>query len=234
MNDFISGAIGGVTGIIVSHPLDTLRIRRQIKLPLTLNGLYNGITPPLIGMGLEKCIVFGVYGYGIHRGYSEFSSGMMAGVACTTIVTPVERIKINMQSGAKLSNINILNIYKGYLPTLSREVPGFGIYFWTYNKMDKKITVPDNLKPLKTMIIGGLSGAFSWLFIYPQDVVKTRLQSEDLGYKTVRECVRDTYKKYGIGFFYKGVHLALVRAFGLHAGVWLGYDYSKKFLEKFN
>jgi solute carrier family 25 carnitine/acylcarnitine transporter 20/29 len=228
--EFISGIFGGITGILLSHPIDTIRIRIQTQTqPLHLNGLYKGIIPPLIGMSLEKSIVFGVHGLMKNRGYSDFISGITAGFACTTIVTPIEKFKINMQCGNK---IKISNLYKGYTPTLFREVPGFGIYFWTYNKINQNkffnnLNLPE---PLKIMFTGGLSGAISWLFIYPSDVIKTRMQSDNLKYNSISYLIKDTYQKYGIKFFYNGIHLAIIRAFILHSGVWLGFIYSNKFI----
>ena len=63
MEQFIFGYISGMAGILVSHPFDTIKthIQSNKPIPRSLNGLYRGIGPPLIGVGLEKSIVFGVY-----------------------------------------------------------------------------------------------------------------------------------------------------------------------------
>ncbi len=52
---------------------------------------------------------------------------------CTLIVTPIDRIKINLQNNTPLNNMN--NLYRGFIPTVCRETPGFGIYLKAnYNK----------------------------------------------------------------------------------------------------
>jgi len=238
MTDYLAGTIGGVTGILLSHPIDTIRIRfqtRKVGDVIKLNNLYRGVSSPLIGMGMEKAIVFGVYNHLYKKTNNDFVSGLGAGLACTSIVTPVEKIKINMQNGMSYRDIlskiiTIKDLYKGFTPTLFREVPGFAIYFSTYNYLKEKLDVKSESQPFKTMMIGGSSGVAAWFFIYPSDVVKSRLQSESLGYKNMRECITHTYQTHGLKFFFSGMSLALLRAFQLHAGVWVGYEFSKQIL----
>ena len=64
--DFFSGIVGGCSGTIVGHPLDTLKTRLQIDLTHKstiktlkgiikhegVKGLYKGISAPLIGSTL--------------------------------------------------------------------------------------------------------------------------------------------------------------------------------------
>ena len=63
MENFMFGYISGMAGILVSHPFDTLKTNIQENKPLTKNirMLYRGLIPPLIGVGFEKAVVFGVY-----------------------------------------------------------------------------------------------------------------------------------------------------------------------------
>jgi hypothetical protein len=72
--------------------------------------------------------------------------------------------------------------------------------------------------------MGGFSGAFAWLFIYPSDVVKSRLKMEGNQYRGLIDCVKKSVKNEGIGVFYRGFYTALLRAVPLHAGVFMGYE----------
>ncbi len=64
--------------------------------------LYKGIIPPLLGVGFEKAIVFGVYEtvskYMDEKKYSFLMkhsiSGAFAGFSASFVVTPYERLKI--------------------------------------------------------------------------------------------------------------------------------------------
>ena len=224
--DFVAGTVGGCFGIVISHPVDTLRIRYQaqkIGEPILRTALYSGVSAPLVGMMMEKSIVFGVYSLVKAKTNHDFLAGLSAGLACTTIVTPIEKIKINLQNGSlSTRTMSIRYLYNGYAPTLFREVPGFGLYFTCYQYLRERYNQEQN--PLKTLLFGGMSGSFAWIFIYPADVVKTRLQSDNLHYTSARECFRDTLKTRGWRFFFKGQPLAILRAFQLHSGVWLGYE----------
>ena len=67
----------------------------------------------------------------------------------------------------------------------------------------------------------------AWIFIYPSDLIKTKMQDVNNNLK-LNEIILDVYKKNGLKGFYKGFHFAAARAIPLHAGVFLGYELSKK------
>ena len=51
--DFMYGAISGMCGVSVSHPIDTIKANVQAGKPVRydLRSLYRGIKPPMIGVG---------------------------------------------------------------------------------------------------------------------------------------------------------------------------------------
>lgn len=237
MSNYISGVIGGFTGVLLSHPFDTIRVNMQtnknmLSIPMTtshiyksgFSSFYKGIGPPLIGVGLEKMIVFGTYHSFTQMGYNPILSGFLAGLSCTVVVTPIERFKILQQTNQSIY-INPKTLYKGWLPTACREVPGFGLYFSFYEYASKHFN-PDK-SPLKTFTIGSMSGGFAWLFIYPADTIKSKVQ---VGCKY--ESIKNNIKTYGISYLYRGFPLGLFRALPLHGGVFLGFELSKKMLNK--
>lgn len=259
MDSYLYGFIGGALGCIMSHPFDTIRVRIQTKsniysksilkcVKLTykegIRTFYKGIIPPLFGIGFEKCLVFGTYDLinktmpmKTNKIKKDIISGGIAGLTATLIVTPIDAIKINMQA----NNMNFMaclkillttnQLYKGINSTFFREVPGFAIYFTTYNYLNEKIST---VNKYKTFLLGGLSGCFSWLFIYPSDVIKARMQSLHLGYKNIYDCLQQTSKNYGFKFFYAGFSMAIMRAFPLHGGAFLGFEMSKNFVNNFD
>ena len=236
--EFASGLIGGVVGTIISHPADTIKTRIQSGSASTLyqsikmGNMYRGVSAPLFGIGFEKLIVFGFYGECKKRGLSDGLSGLVGGFAATLVVVPVDRIKIIMQNKEQITRNVFMpkSLYKGFSITLFRETPGFGIYFTTYNKLtdnfNKEKTLP------KSFVFGSLSGLTAWIFIYPSDLIKTRYQAvrETCGDNTVNKVIANIYKTDGMRGFYRGFHFAIMRALPLHGGVFLGYEYSKKYL----
>lgn len=57
------------------------------------------------------------------------------------------------------------------------QVPGFASYFLTYEYLSRACSRSDGtVSPLVVLTAGGMAGAASWVFSYPIDVIKTRLQ----------------------------------------------------------
>jgi solute carrier family 25 carnitine/acylcarnitine transporter 20/29 len=241
-NDFFYGLCGGFSGTIISHPFDTIKTRVQtntvstIKQAVQMKNLYSGLTAPLIGIMFEKSIVFGFYEKSKQYGFSNFTSGLIGGFMSTIVVTPIDRIKINLQNKEKniKSILNPRNLYKGFTPTIFRETPGFGIYFYTYNKLTERFNAGSNLA--KSFMFGSLSGLSAWIFIYPSDLIKTRYQSAKNGNITLLQTVKtilttNNNSNNPIKSFknlYSGFNLAILRAMPLHGGVFMGYELSKQ------
>lgn len=236
--EFVCGMIGGIVGTVFSHPPDTIKTRIQsgtansIQQAIKMGNMYRGISAPFFGIGFEKLIVFGFYGECKKYGLSDGISGLVGGFASTLVVVPVDRIKIIMQNKEPITKSLFMpkSLYKGFSITLFRETPGFGIYFTTYNNLTKRFNQEKNL--VKSFLFGSLSGLSSWIFIYPSDLIKTRYQSikESNSSNNVSQVIKNIFKTDGLGGFYRGFSLAIMRALPLHGGVFLGYEYSKKIL----
>lgn len=239
--DFNAGLFGGVVGVAISHPVDTVRIRIQTNQRDLFRKIYGGVTPQMFGVGLEKFLVFGNYEklksmqLSKNQNTNIIYSGMISGLLCTSVVTPIERLKINFQEShstleSKMKILrkttNIQTLYRGWSSTLIREVPGYGIYFGLYEMLKRET---NDFKWYHSFIYGGVAGAGSWSVIYPSDVVKTRMQTEGNEKKQLGKCIQEIYREGGINRFYRGFNLAIVRAFMLHAGVFAGYEMYMKY-----
>ena len=62
---------------------------------------------------------------------------------------------------------------------------------------------------------GGISGMISWAFTYPQDVIKSKIQADNLGpqakYKGYMHCYKMTVAKDGYGILTRGMASSLIR-----------------------
>lgn len=67
-------------------------------------------------------------------------------------------------------------IFRGLNITITREIPAFGLYFGTYEAMTRREDATQPLGTFHMLMAGGFAGVFSWLFTYPIDFVKSRLQ----------------------------------------------------------
>jgi solute carrier family 25 carnitine/acylcarnitine transporter 20/29 len=226
-NSYTKGAVSGMFGIILSQPVDSIKTHFQVnpsqKFKYNFKNFYRGVSSPLLGVGLEKAMVFGTYNYLKNNlNYSTPVSGAISGFIASTVVTPYERIKILKQTNhiITLNTLKPSYIFKGMGATFTREVPGFAIYFSTYeylkNKyftsLNKDITIP------ASFVFGGISGSMAWIFIYPQDRIKTIIQSNVSDTLSIKNIITKTYEVGGLKHFYSGFSFAIARAILLHSG----------------
>ena len=235
MQDYLCGCIGGIWGTLTSYPIDTLRVRLQSGIKSN-RSLYSGVVSPMLGIGLEKAIVFGVYNQTQKYTKNDFLSGLNSGIVASLIVTPIEKFKILKQNNPKLTYSSITkdliskgpingtkSLFNGLSACFFREVPGYAIYFSTYNFLNSIINEKYK-NPLTTLVNGGLSGVSAWLVIYPFDTIKTNMQQNNTKFtETARSLIKD-------GRIYRGIHWSLMRAFTLHSCVFLGYELSRKYI----
>ena len=241
-NSIFKGAFAGSFAVAVTYPIDTIKTRIQSGKKIYINmSLFKGIFSPLVAVGLEKSALFWSFNM-INNKYpnlwsqsnnvNNFCTGLSAGLLTTFIVTPFERIKILAQNQRRDTNLNQIKILtnivrkegisalgRGWTATLYREVPGYGFYFATYKYC--KNLFGSNYNLATAWLVGGVTGFVPWIFIYPSDVIKTKMQNENAKFL-------DSYKKIratsGFKGFYKGYIAGLSRAFFIHSFVILGYE----------
>lgn len=246
------GGIAGSIGTIISHPFDTVKIHLQNKQNFgkimdnvkyrTFNGnlqwFYLGMKPSIVGYTIEKTFVFGVYSIihdYFHLDENNFrhrtGDGFISGLIASPSITIFEQIKIDRQIKLE-TKYNLNYLLKGWKYTACRESIGFSIYFNVFHLLSKKYNKNDNdsfgYQTLKTAGIGACSAFISWIPIYPYDTNKTRIQSGGSG-SLLNEfkLAHDITKK--ISVFYKGYHIAMLRAIPFHATCFVIWDWSKKY-----
>jgi solute carrier family 25 carnitine/acylcarnitine transporter 20/29 len=86
---------------------------------------------------------------------------------------------------------------------------------------------------MDTLVSGGIAGVITWASIYPLDVIKTRLQAQDVGATQRNESsallqnsarrqgatqiAREIFRTEGAGAFYRGLGICSARAFVVNA-----------------
>lgn len=200
------GLIAGASGVIIGHPLDTIKVHYQIStkaktLNTNLRYLYRGILPPLLTSGSIQSINFSLYEYFKDqlRSYHYLShspiiflSGAGSGAIISLLATPIGNVKIRQQT-SRLSQESptirqvvahiytshgIRGFYKAYGPMLFMESFGRGFYLYVYDSMKRQLTQRSGVEETLSIKIasGATAGVSSWLLVYPLDVVKARLQ----------------------------------------------------------
>jgi solute carrier family 25 carnitine/acylcarnitine transporter 20/29 len=176
---FIAGNFSGMANVATGHPFETIKVRLQtdgvngrFKGPWDcfiqtiktegIRGLYKGMTPPLLGMGINNSLMFGMFGslkkalgesptnkLGLHQ---IAAAGWVTGFALGTYATPMELLRTRLQtqystSGSEkqgpikiLRNIyqskGIRGLYQGWFTTsLQRSCLAF---WFTGNEIAKR------------------------------------------------------------------------------------------------
>jgi solute carrier family 25 carnitine/acylcarnitine transporter 20/29 len=170
-----------MAGVMVGQPFDTIKVRMQTQTQLAtttlfrsplecvrhtfvnagIKGMYRGMGYPLLAVGAQKSMAFGVYGTIVQHLQGQKSrpslsevciAGMMGGAANSLILTPVDQFKIAMQiqrydattNGMKrLSMIDtartivreqgiVHGVYGNLKATLLRELAMYSVYYTLY------------------------------------------------------------------------------------------------------
>lgn len=170
--------------------------------------------------------------------------GFCSGALQSMLLSPVELVKIRLQLQKTetqkgplrvAKNIwkreGLRGIYRGLGITMIRDAPAHGLYFWTYEYAREKLH-PGCRKSCKeslnTMLVaGGLAGVVSWVFSYPLDVIKTRLQAQTLSswkYNGILDCLRKSVEEGGYVVLWRGLGTAVTRAFVVNGAIFSAYE----------
>jgi len=145
-------------------------------------------------------------------------AGMFAGLVNSFVLSPIELVKCRLQLQTEknpyykgtvdcvtkiLREEGISNgLMKGLVPTITREVPCYMAQFSAYEgtkfsllKLRKWYNPKsdDSLKMTDLLVSGGVAGWFCWLCSYPQDIIKTKLQTQ---FSNNRDVNRVEFPKY--------------------------------------
>lgn len=145
----------------------------------------------------------------------------------------------------------LLNIFKrrgvtgcfhGGLLLMLRDVPTYGLYAVCYEHIlcIIKTGQQDNalLRTSREGFAGGCSGVITWAIAIPVDVVKNRYMADGYNfdnrkYRGLLDCISKTYREHGVNVFYKGISIALLRAFPVSLVCFITYEQTLKICKYF-
>lgn len=273
LKDLFSGAVGGVAQVLIGQPFDIVKVRLQTtsqysgaldaatKIYKNEGALafYKGTLTPLIGIGACVSVQFGGFHYARRvfeaqntakngkpqLSYGQYyAAGAFAGIANTVLSSPIEHIRIRLQTqphGAnrlyngpidcvrKISaHQGVLGgVYRGTAVTLLREAQAYGVWFTTFEYLmnadaARNHIAREAIPTWKIALYGGLAGEMLWISSYPFDVIKSKMQSDGFGanqkYASMRDCFQKVWRAEGLRGFWKGIGPTLLRAMPVSAG----------------
>jgi hypothetical protein len=263
----LASAIGGSCGIGVAFPLDSIKTKIQsaassgektgmkkmfievYKNEGIIKGFYSGLFPTMIGQSLYIASAFSANTWAltqlVESGvspsiYQLCLAGAFGGLVASFVINPIERIKIQMQTGTcdaygnsydcllqTIRSDGVLGLFfRGIDATLLREVPGYALYFLVYSYLSQQASgVIDPM--LASLICGASAGAISCVPIYPFDVIKTNMQNkqtDDNNNNSMMVVAKELKNKFGMRIFYEGITPKLYKAIVSDSVTFMTYE----------
>jgi solute carrier family 25 carnitine/acylcarnitine transporter 20/29 len=269
--ELLHGSLSGLSLVLICHPADTLKTRRQletfrypdmIKRMIKKEGIfsfYKGVLSPMISMPMFKSVIFCSYKLSLlhfernkwfdyNRDLQVGVAGLISGFLNSFVCGPKDlfKVKLQLQKDKKTKKYNgyydiymktfkisgFRNIFQGTLITILRESLGYPVAFVLYEKVLRYYGNgnKDNTTFIHHFIGGAVSGVISWVFIFPFDVVKSRIQALELTTKVkifnnyqILSIFKSIYRKEGIRGLYNGMGIYMIRGFfgsGIAYAVW--------------
>lgn len=195
-----------------------------------INGFYGGVRVTMLGQALIKATAFSVNAAALQQDYSLVAAAASAGLITAFLASPVDRIKILMQTGVYKNEVECFQsiIIKegpqglfttGLLPTIFREVPAYTLYFYIYGILMSSLPGLGSIAPL---FCGAIAGSVCVVPVHPVDVVKTIVQHSAQEWQNV---VSDIYEYQGFEGFWEGLLPRMSRAAVNHATTFAVYDF---------
>ncbi|XP_041348608.1 S-adenosylmethionine mitochondrial carrier protein-like [Gigantopelta aegis] len=235
-NSLIAGGSAGTMVDVILFPIDTLKTRLQSHHGFTqsggFRGIYSGLASAALGSAPTAAVFFSTYEV-IKTAFHSTDKQSLAPVvhmiaasvgevtACLLRV-PVEVVKQRTQTKHSSTSFNafrktvategFLGLYRGYISTISREIPFAFIQFplWEYFKVlwSRESGVP--ITAWQSGICGALAGGIAAGITTPLDVAKTRIMLAEKSSKIAQGSILYTLRQIRLQRGIKGLFAGVV------------------------
>ncbi|XP_076468737.1 mitochondrial S-adenosylmethionine carrier protein-like isoform X2 [Babylonia areolata] len=227
--------MAGVSVDVALFPLDTIKTRLQSQQGFQAAGGFRGIYAGLMSVTLGSAPIGAVFfcSYEVTKyGFSKVTNdrwipaGHMLAASVGEVTgcllrVPVEVIKQRAQTSPHLSSLAIFKstvasegfkgLYRGYLSTVTREIP-FSLIQFPLWELFKKMWSEKTKRPIEawqSSLCGALAGGISAAVTTPLDVAKTRIMLAEKDSRTARgnvwHVMGHVYSQQGLPGIFSGI-----------------------------
>ncbi|KNC51660.1 mitoferrin-1 [Thecamonas trahens ATCC 50062] len=201
----VAGSAGGAT-VGIRGPTGMVGVARSIVVNEGVMRLLRGAQSVALGAGPAHALYFATYekmrkvlggdNRDEHTPLAAAATGAVATTVCDTIMTPFDVMKQRLQiSGSPYRGVvdcarTMLRVegfaafFRSLPTTLVMNVPYAGFHFAAYESLSRVLISDNDHHPLANSLAGAGAGASAAALTTPLDVVKTRLQTQDIGAAT--------------------------------------------------
>ncbi|XP_026083316.1 solute carrier family 25 member 40-like [Carassius auratus] len=233
-----------------------------------VSSLWSGLPPTLVMAVPATVIYFTCYDQlcavlkhrmGERSDYAPLLAGAIARVGSATVISPLELVRTKMQSEKQsyqelsaiirsaLHNKGWRSLWRGWGPTLLRDVPFSAMYWFNYEKgkvwLCQYYNCTDPTVAI-TFTAGALSGSFASVITLPFDVVKTKRQVELGELQTIKLSTHVSSSTYhvmkrivaenGVSGLFAGFLPRLIKVAPACAIMISTYEFGKAFFHRYN
>ncbi|XP_064089664.1 probable mitochondrial glutathione transporter SLC25A40 isoform X2 [Macrobrachium nipponense] len=238
------------------HLNGTLDAFAKISRQEGIHSLWSGLPPTLVVAVPNTVIYFTTYenlrnlfvrhvsdGSGAPPSWAGGLAGGLARTWAVTIVSPFELVRTKMQAKSitykelskvlqtQVSNEGVISLWRGWVPTILRDVPFSILYWYSYEKL-KMVFRQEQPTFSFTLTAGALSGGIAGTLTLPLDVIKTHRQIEidkPLNGGSTVKMLQNIYVQQGVRGLFAGLVPRLAKVMPACAIMISTYEYAKKF-----
>nr|XP_035962176.1 solute carrier family 25 member 40 isoform X3 [Halichoerus grypus]XP_035962177.1 solute carrier family 25 member 40 isoform X3 [Halichoerus grypus] len=228
---------------------DVSRVHRVMAVPATV--IYFTCYDQLSALLRSKL--------GENESHIPIIAGIVARFGAVTVISPLELIRTKMQSkkfsykelhrfvSKKVSEDGWISLWRGWIPTVLRDVPFSAMYWYNYEVLKKWLCAKSGLYEPTFMInftSGALSGSFAAVATLPFDVVKTQKQTQLWTYESHKismplpmstwTIMKNIVAKNGFAGLFTGLIPRLIKIAPACAIMISTYEFGKAFFQKQN
>lgn len=144
-NKVVNGIISGIMTSMITHPIDVIKIHRQMnasfisefkKVGLPL--FYRGYSKSLTKVMISSSLFFPLYDYFKEHTSGSLSASFLSATASTLIMSPVDYLKTrHIYNQPLYQGLNPVHYYKGLSINLLRIIPHFMITMTIIDLLNK-------------------------------------------------------------------------------------------------
>ncbi|XP_004702698.1 solute carrier family 25 member 40 isoform X1 [Echinops telfairi] len=231
-----------------------------------ISSLWSGLPPTLVMAVPATVIYFTSYDQltaflksklGENETRIPIVAGILARFGAVTVISPLELIRTKMQSkkfsykevhqfvSKAVSQDGWISLWKGWSPTVLRDVPFSAMYWYNYEALKKWLCEKSGLYEPTFMInftSGALSGSVAAVVTLPFDVVKTQKQTQLWMYESHKMSIpssmstwvimKNIIAKNGVSGLFTGLIPRLIKIAPACAIMISTYEFGKDFFQK--
>lgn len=154
----------------------------------------------------------------------SFLAGSLSGASSCLLFQPLDLIKTRIQATAvyggngMISTIytvvrtdSITGLWKGVTPTISKTVPGVGLYFCSLHSLRSFIFRNSEPKAWQNILLGFSARTVAGISLLPVTVVKTRYESGQFNYRSISSALVSIWKYEGLKGLFSGCAATVAR-----------------------